>query len=87
MTSMREKMPVINIWLEIQRQKHGRDRINNLVRRGMNGEPVFYAQEDGHRVGTDPRSVQWTIGFDEYGRSYVVNEDAYPETYLFLKLV
>ncbi|MES2126669.1 MAG: hypothetical protein V4463_05300 [Pseudomonadota bacterium] len=49
---MRDSMPVTAAWIDDLRAAFGTESINRMLRRGMNGEPVFWASENGHTVGT-----------------------------------
>lgn len=64
---MRDKMPRIAAAVDALRQQWGRENVDQLMRRGMRGEPVFFACENGHTVGTplvQPRARQagWMRG-------------------------
>jgi hypothetical protein len=50
--SMRDQMPRIAAAIDELRGKFGRDNVDQLIRRGMRGEPVFYAVEAGQCIGT-----------------------------------
>lgn len=52
--SMREQMPVVAALIDEMRKTFGEANIDKVIRRGMRGEPVFYASENGHEVGTRP---------------------------------
>ena len=49
---MREVMPVTAAWIDRMRLAFGADHIDGQIRTGMKGEPVFWASENGHEVGT-----------------------------------
>lgn len=69
--SMREQMPVITDWIDRLREAFGKDSIDSVIRAGMRGEPVFYASENGHMVGTPiPSGVK--VVKDERGNPYIV---------------
>lgn len=62
MSSMREKMPTVAGWIDELREAFGTDQVNQQIRRGMNGQQAFFAEENGHRIGTpfdepDPAKV------------------------------
>ena len=62
MSNMREKMPTVASWIDELRKAFGTDEINQQIRRGMNGQPTFFAEEGCHRIGTpfddpDPEKV------------------------------
>jgi hypothetical protein len=72
MGSLREQMPVTAALIDEYRKVFGAASIDGVIRRAMKGEPVFYAQENGHTFGapSPPRvRVQW----DERGIPYVLN--------------
>lgn len=50
--SLRSAMPGITAWVDELRAAFGRETIDKQIRRGMRGDPVFYAEENGHRIGT-----------------------------------
>lgn len=50
--SMREQMPVVTALIDGLRAAFGTEMIDGQIRRGVNGEPTFYAYENGHTVGT-----------------------------------
>lgn len=50
--SMREQMPVTAGWIDSLRAAFGKDMIDQQIRKGMKGEPVFFASENGHAIGT-----------------------------------
>lgn len=54
--NLRSEMPVTAAWIDALRDAFGADGINAQIRRGMRGEPVFYAKEGGREIGRrDPR--------------------------------
>lgn len=56
---LREKMPDIADFIDRLREVFGEEQINDTIRRGMAGEPVFYVEGkvDGKtvRIGTPPK--------------------------------
>lgn len=50
--SMREQMPVVTAFVDQLREAFGREYIDNIIRAGIRGQPVFHATENGHAVGT-----------------------------------
>jgi hypothetical protein len=50
--SLREEMPVTAALIDEFRKVFGAASIDGMIRRGMRGEPVFFASENGHTVGT-----------------------------------
>jgi hypothetical protein len=71
--SMREQMPVVAEWIDQMRTVFGARQINAVIRAGIGGQPVFYASENGHTVGT-PAPPGWRVLKDEQGgRTVVMN--------------
>lgn len=57
--SMREKMPISAAFIDGLRRVFGEENINQVIRRGMRGEPgVFFFSENGHTVGTPSANVE-----------------------------
>lgn len=50
--SMRTEMPNTAAFIDALRDAFGADMINDQIRKGMKGEPTFYASENGHELGT-----------------------------------
>jgi hypothetical protein len=69
--SMREKMPLVSAWIDGLREAFGAQEIDGQIRAGMRGEPVFFASENGHTVGT-PSPPGWRVLKDEKGNRTVV---------------
>ena len=53
--SLREQMPVVSQWIDDLREAFGKEIIDLQIRRGLKGEGVFYAKENGIEVGSKPR--------------------------------
>lgn len=47
-------MPASTAWIDALRAAFGNDDINEQIRRGVSGEPVFWASENGQEIGTKP---------------------------------
>lgn len=45
-------MPETAAFVDAMRQAFGVDEINGQIRKGMAGDPVFWASENGHEIGT-----------------------------------
>lgn len=56
--SMREQMPVVTALIDGLRAAFGKDLIDGQIRKGMRGEPTFWAMENGHTVGTRVMSLR-----------------------------
>lgn len=50
--SMREQMPEVAAFIDKMRDAFGKEHIDQQIRKGMRGEPVFFARENGHQIGT-----------------------------------
>jgi len=50
--SLREQMPNVAVFIDAMRAAFGTDDINTQIKRGGNGEPVFWASENGIEWGT-----------------------------------
>jgi hypothetical protein len=49
---MKEKMPEVAAFIDSLCDAFGKETIHAQIRKGLNGEPVFYAFENGYEVGT-----------------------------------
>lgn len=45
-------MPEVAAFVDDLREVFGREPIDEQIRRGLRGEPVFWAREAGHEIGT-----------------------------------
>lgn len=50
---MREAMPTVAAWIDELREVFGADGINASIKNGMAGGSDFYAEENGHMLGSD----------------------------------
>lgn len=66
--NMRAEMPKTAALIDEFRAVFGTEYINNILQRGMRGEPVFSATENGHTIGT-PEVRYVRIGRDARGNS------------------
>lgn len=67
---MRDEMPQIAAAIDELRGRFGKDNIDGLIRRGIRGEPVFYAVEGGQCIGTplvQPRARAVAKGMQDAG--------------------
>lgn len=69
---MREVMPVTAALIAEFRVAFGAGNINDVVRRGIGGEPVFYAFENGHAVGT-LGAAGVRVGLDAHAAAYLLD--------------
>jgi hypothetical protein len=51
-TNLREQMPVISEWVDSLREAFGKASIDGQIRKGISGEPTFWASENGIEIGT-----------------------------------
>ena len=49
---LRQKMPLVAAFIDDLRAAFGAECINDIIRAGLQGQPVFHASENGHSVGT-----------------------------------
>ena len=54
---LRDTMPECAAFIDACRQAFGADGINASIKAGMDGQPTFYASENGRTVGTKCASV------------------------------
>lgn len=52
MADLRDRMPKVAAFIDEMREVFGIEEVNALVRRGMRGEPTFWAGEGGIEIGT-----------------------------------
>lgn len=67
--SMRESMPITTTIIDKLRAAFGKDMIDEQIRQGIRGEPVFWARENGHEVGTRVQTCTRAISWDARGIS------------------
>jgi len=69
--SMRDLMPECAAFIDSVRAAIGAEAVDAQIRKGMRGEPTFWASENGHEIGT--RQVQTSaVMWDARGVSYEV---------------
>ena len=66
----REAMPRVAAWIDLLRQAFGEAEINEQLRKGVRGEPVFFAAEGGHQIGTPLPPAVGAIKVDAVGNRY-----------------
>jgi len=68
-------MPTCAAFIDSLRDVWGKEMIDAQIRKGMKGEPTFWASENGHEIGT--RQVQTSaVMWDARGVSYSVDPDS-----------
>lgn len=48
---LRQSMPTVAAWIDDLRAAFGDAQINAAIRAGMDGQPTFYASENGIEIG------------------------------------
>ncbi len=54
-------MPEIAGWIDAMVEAFGKEAIHGQIRQGLSGEATFYAQENGHAIGTRPARGQYAV--------------------------
>lgn len=65
--SLRDAMPETAAWIDQLREVFGAAAIDGSIRRGLQGVPMFWADEAGQEVGTKPRWLGAPRGADGVG--------------------
>lgn len=52
--SLRDEMPTTAAFIDSLRREFGKLDIDQQIRKGLNGEPTFWAEENGRTIGTKP---------------------------------
>lgn len=68
--NLRDAMPVVTALIDDLRKTFGVAGIDGQIRRGMKGEPRFWASENGHEIGTRDTAAKSCVGWDDKGRAY-----------------
>lgn len=50
--NLRTEMPTVAGWIDDLRAAFGAEQINAAIRAGLDGQPTFWASENGRAVGT-----------------------------------
>lgn len=70
---LRDEMPNTAWFIDLAREIFGTEAVNRQIRRGLNGEPVFWASENGKEIGTPVDSgATSAVMWDEQGIAYSV---------------
>ena len=51
-------MPTVAAFIDDLRAAFGEEIIHNIIRAGLQGQPVFHARENGYQIGTPLPSVE-----------------------------
>ena len=65
--NLRADMPTVAGWIDDLRAAFGAETINAAIRAGMNGQPTFYAEENGRAVGTKTKGMGVTLAETSIG--------------------
>lgn len=76
---MRAEMPTIAAWVDAMVAAFGKDEVHGQIRRGMAGEPTFYAQENGHAIGTRPARGQHAVRWNAREEARIEPIDRFPK--------
>lgn len=52
--SLRDQMPLVTAFIDECRDVFGEQSINQSIRAGIDGQPTFWARENGIEIGTLP---------------------------------
>lgn len=69
--NLRLEMPITTAWIDDLRAAFGKAYIDEIIRRGMRGDPVFSASEAGHTIGTPVPPGAAAININEAGKPSV----------------
>lgn len=61
MKNLREAMPEIAEFIDCLREAFGKDMVNQQIRKGLKGEAVFYARENGIEIGTQSTQGEMVV--------------------------
>ena len=59
--NLRADMPTVAGWIDDLRAAFGAEQINAAIRAGLDGQPTFYAEENGRAVGTKSQGKGVTL--------------------------
>lgn len=63
--NLRRDMPAVTAFIDSLREVFGKEMIDGQIRQGMRGEPMFWASENGHEIGT---RVNPEVPMPNYGK-------------------
>jgi len=71
--SLRDEMPETAGFIDSLREAFGKEMVDEQIRQGMRGQPVFWARENGREIGTRSDSAaSEAVKWDQRGVSYLV---------------
>lgn len=53
--SLRAEMPIVTAFIDQMREAFGAECINQAIKAGIDGQPTFWASENGRQIGTPAR--------------------------------
>ena len=65
--NLRTDMPTVAGWIDQLRDAFGAEAINAAIRAGLDGQPTFYAEENGRAVGTKSQGIGVTLAETSIG--------------------
>lgn len=69
----KEKMPECAAFIESLVKEFGQELIHGQIRKGLAGQPTFWARENGHEIGARDTVATSAIYYDEHGLSHAVD--------------
>jgi hypothetical protein len=69
--NLRQEMPTITAIVDMVREIAGKEAVDQNIRAGLNGKPLFWARENGHELGTRDTSQTSVIRYDERDLPYL----------------
>jgi hypothetical protein len=75
MSNLRQEMPFTAAFLDELRTVFGREAIDGQIRKGLNGEPTFWARENGRKLGARSTVCTSAVKWDARGVSYSAEPD------------
>lgn len=70
---LRTAMPSVTAFIDSMREAFGKEMIDGQIRKGLKGEPVFHAAENGHAIGTRQTRAKSIVMWNERGVSFSVD--------------
>lgn len=72
--SLRSEMPVVTDFIDALREAFGKEMIDAQIGKAVkNGEPTFWASENGHEIGVRDLQAKHIVAFDKLGNSFSVD--------------
>lgn len=59
--NLRQQMPTVAGWIDELRATFGKEGIDAQIRGGMNGQPTFWARENGIEIGARIDESQYRV--------------------------